>query len=249
MRSPRRDAILVSSAPIDVRRRVLLAALPCLGAVAAWRALPASAAELVTVIPSPSDDVVATSGAKEAVAVIAGGCFWGVQAVYQHVKGVRNAVSGYAGGDAKTANYDAIGSGRTGHAEAVKISYDPSQVSYGTLLQIFFSVVHNPTELNRQGPDTGTQYRSTIFPVDAEQRRVAERYIAQLDQTKLFRQKIATTIEPDKVFYPADDYHQDFLVRHPNHPYIVINDQPKIEQLKKVFPAQYQDKPVLVRSA
>ena len=248
MRSPRPHAISVSPAPIDLRRRVLLAALPCLGAVAAWRALPASAAEVATVIPAPTDDLAAT-GAKEAVAVIAGGCFWGVQAVYQHVKGVRNAVSGYAGGDAKTASYDTVGSGRTGHAEAVQITYDPSQVSYGTLLQIFFSVAHNPTELNRQGPDTGTQYRSTIFPVDAEQRRVAERYIAQLDQAKLFRAKIATTVESDKVFYPAEDYHQDFLAKHPNHPYIVINDQPKIEQLKKVFPVRYQDKPVLVRAA
>jgi peptide-methionine (S)-S-oxide reductase len=247
MRSPRHDRIRIAPAPVDVKRRVLLAALPCLGVVAAWQARPASAAEMAVVIPAPADDVSST--ARDATAVFAGGCFWGVQAVYQHVKGVRNAVSGYAGGNAKTANYNAVGGGDTGHAEAVQVTYDPSQVSYGTLLQIFFSVAHDPTELNRQGPDTGTQYRSTIFPVNAEQRRVAERYIAQLDETKRYRRKIATTIEPDKVFYPAEDYHQDFLARHPTHPYIVINDQPKIGQLKQVFPAQYQETPVLVRSA
>lgn len=249
MHSPRHLAIAVSRAPVDTRRRVLLAALPCLGAALAWRVRPASAAETATVLPAPADDARTASGVAEATAVFAGGCFWGVQAVYQHVKGVRNAVSGYAGGDQRTASYDAVGSGRTGHAEAVRISYDPSQVSYGTLLHIFFSVAHNPTELNRQGPDTGPQYRSTIFPVDAEQARVAERYIAQLDQARLFRAKIVTTIEAGKVFYPAEDYHQDFLARHPNHPYIVINDQPKIEQLKQVFPAWYRAAPMLVRSA
>jgi peptide-methionine (S)-S-oxide reductase len=249
MRSPRHQAIRVAPAPVDVRRRLLMAALPCLGIAAAWRALPASAAEVATVIPAPSEDLSPAAGAKEATAVFAGGCFWGVQAVYQHVKGVRNAVSGYAGGEAKTAKYDEVGGGRTGHAEAVQITYDPSQVSYGALLQIFFSVAHNPTELNRQGPDTGPQYRSTVFPVDAEQKRVAEQYIAQLDQAKLFRAKIATTIESGKVFYPAEDYHQDFLARHPSHPYIVVNDQPKIEQLKQVFPTRFQPTPVLSRAA
>ena len=248
MRNPRHDT-RVSPSPIDARRRVLLAALPCLGVAAAWRMRTASAAEAATVIPAPADDIGAAPGGKEATAVFAGGCFWGVQAVYQHVKGVRNALSGYAGGGANTANYNAVGGGDTGHAEAVRITYDPSHVSYGTLLQIFFSVAHDPTELNRQGPDTGTQYRSTIFPVDADQRRVAERYIAQLDGAKRFGRKIATTIEPDRTFYPAEDYHQDFLARHPNHPYIVINDQPKLVQLKQVFPAQYQATPVLVRSA
>jgi peptide-methionine (S)-S-oxide reductase len=247
MRSARSARVPVARTLVDPRRRVLLAALPCLGAVAAWRALPASAAGAAVVIPAPAEDV--SPAGTEATAIVAGGCFWGVQAVYQHVKGVRNSVSGYAGGAAATANYHAVGGGDTGHAEAVRITYDPSQVSYGTLLQIFFSVAHDPTELNRQGPDAGTQYRSTIFPVNAEQRRIAERYIALLDETKRFRRKIATTIESDKAFYQAEDYHQDYLVRHPTQPYIVINDQPKIEQLKRVFPDRYQATPVLVRSA
>ena len=181
-------------------------------------------------------------------AVFAGGCFWGVQGVFQHVKGVSNAVSGYAGGEASTAKYDTIGSGRTGHAEAVRISFDPKQVSYGKLLQIYFSVAHNPTELNRQGPDTGTQYRSTVFPVDADQARVAKSYIAQLDKTKVFGKAIVTTIEPGKTFYPAEAYHQDFLTRNPSHPYIVINDIPKVENLKRVFPDAYKVQPALVNA-
>jgi len=179
-------------------------------------------------------------------AVVAGGCFWGVQAVFQHVNGVKNAVSGYAGGDAGSASYQAVSGGRTGHAEAVEISYDPAVVSYGQLLQIYFSVAHDPTQLNRQGPDTGTQYRSTVFPVDAEQAKVVSAYIDQLNKSGVYPAKLATTIEPQKAFYKAENYHQDYLVKNPHQPYIVINDAPKVENLAKVFPASYRDKPVLV---
>ncbi|HAP26007.1 MAG TPA: peptide-methionine (S)-S-oxide reductase [Achromobacter sp.] len=177
---------------------------------------------------------------------MAGGCFWGVQAVFQHVKGVSNAVSGYAGGQANTANYNAVSSGRTGHAEAVEITYDPKQVSYGQLLQIYFSVAHDPTQLNRQGPDHGTQYRSAVFPANDSQRKVAEAYIAQLNKTGVYPKALATTIEPLQAFYPAEDYHQDYLVRNPNSMYIVINDVPKVENLAKTFPDAWRDKPVLV---
>jgi peptide-methionine (S)-S-oxide reductase len=177
---------------------------------------------------------------------LAGGCFWGVQGVFQHVKGVTSAVSGYAGGDRKTAAYETVSTGRTGHAESVQVTFDPRQISYGRLLQIFFSVVHDPTELNRQGPDTGTQYRSAIFPTDTEQANVAKAYVAQLDQAHAFKKTIATRIEPDRTFYPAETYHQDFLTRNPTHPYIAINDLPKIEDLKRLFPEAYRGAPVLV---
>ena len=229
-------------------RRPMLALCALVAGAAIWHAMPSFAAEAAVVIPAPVDEVAATSASGMQTAVFAGGCFWGVQGVFQHVKGVTNAVSGYAGGSASTARYDTIGSGRTGHAEAVRISFDPKQVSYGKLLQIYFSVAHNPTELNRQGPDTGTQYRSTVFPVDAEQARVAKSYIAQLDKTKVFGQAIATTIEPGKTFYPAEAYHQDFLTRNPSHPYIVINDIPKVENLKRIFPEAYQAQPALVNA-
>lgn len=229
-------------------RRPMLALCALVAGAAVWHAMPSFAAEAAVVIPAPAEDVAAASASGMQTAVFAGGCFWGVQGVFQHVKGVTNAVSGYAGGDASTAKYDTIGSGRTGHAEAVRISYDPKQVSYGKLLQIYFSVAHNPTELNRQGPDTGTQYRSTVFPVDADQARVAKSYIAQLDKTKVFGQTIATTIEPGKAFYPAEAYHQDFLTRNPSHPYIVINDIPKVENLKRVFPDAYKAQPALVNA-
>jgi peptide-methionine (S)-S-oxide reductase len=202
-------------------------------------------AEPAVMVPPPLVDEPVASATSE-TAVFAGGCFWGVQGVFQHVKGVSNAVSGYAGGEAKTAKYDDVGMGNTGHAEAVRITYDPKQVSYGKLLQIYFSVAHNPTELNRQGPDTGTQYRSTVFPANAEQARVAKSYIAQLDKTQVFGKRIATTIEPGKTFYPAEAYHQDFLTRHPDHPYIVINDIPKVDNLKRLFPAVYRAQPALV---
>ena len=166
-------------------------------------------------------------GGTSAVVVLAGGCFWGVQGVFQHVKGVTSAISGYAGGEKKTARYETVGSGRTGHAESVQVTYDPRQISYGRLLHIFFSVVHDPTQLNRQGPDFGTQYRSAIFPTTTEQAEVAKAYIAQLDQAHAFKKAIVTRIEPDRPFYPAENYHQDFLTRNPKYPYIVINDLPK----------------------
>ena len=181
--------------------------------------------------------------------MLAGGCFWGVQGVFQHVAGVRNAVSGYAGGDASTAHYRVIGSGATGHAEAVEVSFDPRQISYGDLLHIFFSAAHDPTQLNRQGPDTGTQYRSAIFPQDAAQAKVARAYIEQLDRARVFEGPIVTTIEPGRSFYPAEDYHQDYLTRNPTAPYIVYNDLPKLANLKRLFPAVWRDDPVLVSEA
>jgi peptide-methionine (S)-S-oxide reductase len=201
--------------------------------------------EEAVVIAAPLDDEPA-GAARTETAVLAGGCFWGVQGVFQHVQGVRRAVSGYAGGAAGTAHYDRVGNGDTGHAESVEITFDPSQVTYGTLLQIFFSVAHDPTQLNRQGPDTGTQYRSAIFPQTDAQQRVAQAYIAQLDAAHSFKKPIATKIEKASGFYAAEAYHQDFLTLNPRHPYIVINDLPKVEQLKKVFPQRYREAPVLV---
>ncbi|MDE1911258.1 MAG: peptide-methionine (S)-S-oxide reductase MsrA [Pseudomonas sp.] len=205
----------------------------------------------------PSDDAVAIAPpamdlAADAnnlqTAVFAGGCFWGVQGVFQHVQGVKNAVSGYDGGAASTAQYESVSGGDTGHAESVAVTYDPSKVSYGKLLQIYFSVAHNPTELNRQGPDSGTQYRSAIFAQNAEQQKVAQAYIAQLDAAKAFDKPIVTKIEMGKAFYPAESYHQDFLTENPSYPYIVINDLPKVAQLKKLFPEQYRAEPVLVKN-
>jgi peptide-methionine (S)-S-oxide reductase len=181
--------------------------------------------------------------------VVAGGCFWGVQGVFEHVKGVKKAVSGYAGGAASTAQYETVSRGNTGHAESVQITYDPKQVTYGQLLQIFFSVVHDPTELNRQGPDSGTQYRSAIFPANAVQQQVADAYIAQLNAAKIFHGPIVTKTDKLNGFYPAEDYHQDFLTLHPNYPYIAINDMPKVRDLKTTFPQRYRDDPVLVRRA
>ena len=236
----------IATQPPALSRRSLLALSAAVAGIVVWHATPAFAAEAAVVIPAPAEDITAVSGAATETAVFAGGCFWGVQAVFQHVKGVSNAVSGYAGGAASTATYDNVGEGKTGHAEAVRISYDPKQVSYGQLLQIYFSVAHNPTELNRQGPDVGTQYRSTVFPTNAAQARVAKNYIAQLDKAKRFGQPIATTIEMQKNFYPAEAYHQDFLVRNPDHPYIVINDLPKVENLKRLFPSAYRAEPALV---
>jgi peptide-methionine (S)-S-oxide reductase len=183
-----------------------------------------------------------------AVAILAGGCFWGVQGVYQHVKGVTSAVSGYAGDDERVADYDKVSSGRTRHAESVRIVFDPRTISYGRLLQIFFAVAHDPTELNRQGPDEGPQYRSAVFPTSAEQARVATAYIEQLNDAKIFGAPIVTTIEQGREFYRAEAYHQDFLERHPSHPYIVINDLPKIAALKRSFADVYRAKPVLVGS-
>jgi peptide-methionine (S)-S-oxide reductase len=209
------------------------------------RADPASAQEEARTVPAPQLDVAAGPTQSE-VAVLAGGCFWGVQGVFQHVSGVSQAVSGYAGGSQETAEYEAVSSGRTGHAESVQITFDPQKISYGRLLQIYFSVAHDPTEVDRQGPDVGTQYRSAIFPTSDEQARVAKAYIDQLNQAGVFDKPIATRIEPDRAFYPAEEYHQDFLIRNPHHPYIVINDLPKIASLKRLQPDVYRAEPVLV---
>src|SRR4029077_6703158 len=197
----------------------------------AIRSYPA-AAEGARALPAPAVDAPPAQ-ASSAVVVLAGGCFWGVQGVFQHTKGVTSAVSGYAGGDKRAAHYELVSSGRTGHAESVQVTYDPRQISYGRLLEIFFSVVHDPTQLNRQGPDTGTQYRSAMFPVSAEQADVAKAYIAQLDQAHAFKKAIVTKIEPDHAFYPAENYHQDYLTHYPTNPYIASNDLPKIDDLKR----------------
>jgi len=219
-----------------------------IGALAfAALAAPSRAAEDAVVIPPPAVDAPPSDGLQ--TAVLAGGCFWGVQGVYQHTAGVVNAVSGYAGGTKATADYQTVSSGSTGHAESVSVRYDPKKISYGKILQIFFSVVHDPTQLNRQGPDSGTQYRSAIFTTSDEQKKVAEAYIAQLDAAKVFRKPIVTKVGALQGFYPAEDYHQDYLTLHPNQPYIAFNDIPKVENLKKLFAATYLDKPTLVSSA
>jgi peptide-methionine (S)-S-oxide reductase len=202
----------------------------------------------VVAIPPPAQDEPAT-GAHSETAVFAGGCFWGVQGVFEHVRGVQQAVSGYSGGSAATAQYDTVETGDTGHAESVRVTFDPAQVSYGHLLQIFFSVGHNPTELNYQGPDEGTQYRSALFPMDAAQRTVAQAYIAQLDRARLFPAPIVTHIETFKGFYPAEGYHQNFLALHPDNSYIYYNDLPKIAALKRLFPGLYRQDPVLAPAA
>jgi peptide-methionine (S)-S-oxide reductase len=224
-----------------------LAALIVAAAAAAFWQSPARSAEDAVVIPPPAMDEKAASGSEKAI--FAGGCFWGVQGVFQHVKGVTKAVSGYTGGSAENAVYEVVGSGTTGHAESVEITYDPSKVTYGQLLQVYFSVAHNPTQLNFQGPDSGTQYRSTIFAENDAQKKIAQSYIAQLDAAKVFPEKIVTTLETGKTFYPAEGYHQDFLTLNPTYPYIVYNDLPKVANLKQLFPALYSDKPVLVLSA
>jgi peptide-methionine (S)-S-oxide reductase len=217
-----------------------------LGVAFVARPLVAGQAGPARLVPAPSVDEPASTATSE-VAVVAGGCFWGVQGVYQHVKGVMNAVSGYTGGQKGTAEYETVSTGRTGHAESVQITFDPRVVSYGTLLRVFFSVAHDPTELNRQGPDTGTQYRSAIFPLTTQQADVAKGFIAQLNQAHVFDAPIVTTIEPGKTFYPAEAYHQDFLVHNPAYPYIVINDLPKIADLKRLLPNLYSATPKLVR--
>ena len=206
---------------------------------------PADAIEASRRAPAPAMEAASAS----TTAVLAGGCFWGVQGVFQHVKGIRSAVSGYAGGKRSTAHYEEVGSGRTGHAEAVKVTFDPSVISYGEILRIYFSVAHDPTELNRQGPDRGTQYRSAIFPADAAQAKLAAAYVKQLGAAKTYRQPIVTTIETGKAFYPAEGYHQDYLARNPRAPYIVANDLPKIGDLKRLFPERFRSAPVLTSGA
>jgi peptide-methionine (S)-S-oxide reductase len=227
-----------------MKRRLLMTGAVALGV---WAAAAGTAvAETAVKLPAPALDTPASPPVKMETAVFAGGCFWGVQAVFQHTQGVLNAVSGYAGGRKETASYALIGTGMTGHAEAVQVTYDPKKISYGRLLQILFSVAHDPTQLNRQGPDSGTQYRSAIFYQDARQKEVAERYIAQLDAAKAFPAKIVTQLSPLTAFYPAEAYHQDYATLHPDSPYIARFDLPKIANLKAVMPEVYRSKPVLV---
>ena len=203
--------------------------------------MPSASATSSSAIPAPMVDEPATGRPKAETAVLAGGCFWGVQGVFQHVKGVTVAESGYAGGDATTADYETVSTGSTGHAESVRLIYDPAQVTYGKLLQIFFAVVQDPTELNRQGPDVGTQYRSVIFAQDATQRNIADAYIAQLNQAGAFPAPIVTNVSPATQFFPAEAYHQDFLNLHPDNPYIASYDMPKLDALKSTFPDRYRD--------
>jgi len=191
-------------------------------------------------IPAPAIDAPLTTVKSQQTVVLAGGCFWGVQAVFEHVKGVSSVTSGYAGGYVKSPSYESVSMGVTGHAESVSITYDPSQISYGQLLRVFFSVAHDPTQWNRQGPDTGSQYRSVVFYVNEEQKRIAEAYIAQLDAAKIYSRKIVTKVQPFQAFYPAESYHQDYLKNNPDNPYIVYNDLPKLEALKRDFPELYR---------
>ncbi len=225
-------------------RRWLIAGVVSLVAVVVLIQLPAHSSESVTVIPAPLSDETATASSE--TVVFAGGCFWGIQGVFEHVKGVTKAVSGYAGGDGASAHYENVGMGSTGHAESVQVTFDPRQVSYGKLLQIYFSVAHDPTQLNRQGPDHGTQYRSTIFPRSDTQTKVARDYIAQLNASHSFPNPIVTTVEPTRTFYPAEAYHQDFLEHNRGYGYIVVNDLPKLANLERVFPDNYRREAVMV---
>jgi peptide-methionine (S)-S-oxide reductase len=210
--------------------------------VAAFTALRGGSHSSANVkLPEPAVDEPRATHAGQEQAVFSGGCFWGVQAVFEHVKGVTKVVSGYAGGEANTAAYETVSTGTTGHAESVQITYDPSKISYGQLLKVYFSVAHDPTELNRQGPDDGTQYRSAIWFSTPDQERIAQAYIAQLTAAKVFGQPIVTQVTSLPGFYPAEDYHQDYFVHHPNNPYIVINDKPKVANLKTEWPALYRD--------
>jgi peptide-methionine (S)-S-oxide reductase len=208
-----------------------------------WRS-PLFGAEAAVVIAPPALDNPKTSGTPQ-TAVLAGGCFWGVQGVFEHVRGVQIVVAGYAGGDKSSAQYETVSSGSTGHAESVKITFDPAAISYGQILQIAFSVVHDPTQLNRQGPDVGTQYRSAIFYADETQKRIAEAYISQLDNAHAFPRPIVTRVDPLKGFFPAEGYHQDYLIHNPNAPYIAMFDLPKVENFKHTFPELYSGRPVL----
>jgi peptide-methionine (S)-S-oxide reductase len=220
---------MLRSSPVSLAALgfVMATALPCL-------ALGASP------LPAPAQDIPAASVKGPQKAVFAGGCFWGVEAVFRHTKGVTSAVSGYAGGPAKGADYETVSTGMTGHAESVEVTYDPAQVSYGELLRVFFSVAHDPTQLNRQGPDYGTQYRSAIFVTSDEQKRIAQAYVDQLGKAKAFSSPIVTQIVPLPAFYPAETYHQNYLALHRTQPYIVMNDLPKLYQLKEQFPEYYR---------
>lgn len=213
--------------------------------VLAWAPL-AAAGESAVALPAPKVASVGATPSGMQTAVLAGGCFWGVEAVFQHLDGVTDVVSGYSGGDEDSASYAATSTGRTGHAEAVQITYDPQQISYATLLQVYFSVAHDPTQLNRQGPDTGPQYRSNIFYANDRQQQIAEAYIAQLDEAGVFERPIVTRVDPLDAFYPAEAYHQNFAYRNPTHRYIVINDLPKVKNTQRLFPEIYRDTPVIV---
>jgi peptide-methionine (S)-S-oxide reductase len=226
----------------------LIAAAMVMVVVACIHFMGRAGAESAVNIPQPHTDMAADMPGTQQTAVFAGGCFWGVQAVFQHTKGVLNAVSGYAGGRKETAHYQQVSRGTTGHAEAVEITFDPRQISYGKLLQIYFSVAHDPTQLNRQYPDSGPQYRSAVFYKDANQKQVAERYIAQLNAARVFPAKIVTQLSPFNAFYPAETYHQDYATLHPESGYIAEFDLPKIANLKRVFPDLYREAPVLVAS-
>lgn len=229
----------------NIRSPAWLLVVLAVGAIglALWRS-PLYGAETPVVLAPPVVDNPKAAGPPQ-TAVLAGGCFWGVQGVFQHVKGVQQVVSGYAGGEKSTAHYEMVSSGSTGHAESVEITFDPSEISYGQILQIAFSVVHDPTQLNRQAPDTGTQYRSAVFYADETQKHIAEAYITQLEKAHAFRRPIVTRVDPLKEFYPAEGYHQDYLIRHPSQPYIAYNDLPKVENFRRTFPELYRESPVL----
>jgi peptide-methionine (S)-S-oxide reductase len=243
--APREDMTML------IRRNLVLVGVAALALIGVGRLVlgPATSAEPATVIPPPAADQQGGSTAGPQTVVLAGGCFWGVQAVFQHTRGVSKAVSGYAGGTKQTANYETVSSGRTGHAESVEVTFDPNAISLGTILQIYFSVAHDPTQLDRQGPDEGPQYRSEIFVQNDEQKRVAAAYIAQLDKAGVFKHPIVTKIGSLDAFYPAEAYHQDYATLHPENLYIVYNDLPKVENLKQLFPDRYQATPVLVTAA
>jgi peptide-methionine (S)-S-oxide reductase len=217
-----------------------------IAAVSLWRS-PLLGAEAPVIIAPPTVDNQKTAGPAQ-TAVLAGGCFWGVQGVYEHVRGVKSVLAGYAGGDRASADYESVSSGTTGHAESVKIVFDPGEISYGQILQIAFSVVHDPTQLNRQGPDVGSQYRSAVFYADLDQKRIAEAYIAQLNQSHAFSRPMVTRVDPLKGFYAAEGYHQDYLLHNPTAPYIAMYDIPKIENFRRTFPELYSGRPVLAHN-
>ena len=223
--------------PFDSNRFTAIAVFIVMQALIGMRAL----AEPAVLAPAAEADNAKAPGPLQ-TAVLAGGCFWGVEGVFEHVRGVSDVVSGYAGGEAKTASYEDVSSGRTGHAESVQIRFDPQEISYGEILQIYFSVAHDPTQLNRQGPDTGTQYRSEIFYADDAQRDIANKYVEQLNGSGVFRQPVVTRIEPLRAFYPAEAYHQDFIAKNPRYPYVVFNDLPKIRNLENAFPDFYRQR-------
>jgi peptide-methionine (S)-S-oxide reductase len=229
---------------MNIKPLALALAAVSLALVAALLSSHASAGDLNKEIPAAASDPA--NPAPSEIAVLAGGCFWGQQGIFEHVKGVTKVVAGYSGGSKQTARYDRVSDGDTGHAESVEITFDPRQVSFAQLLRVYFSVAHDPTERDRQGPDQGTQYRSEIFAIGPQQEAVARAYIAQLDTAHIFAGPIATKVEPLKAFYPAEDFHQDYLVHNPDAAYIQINDLPKIAALKRVWPDFYQEKPVLL---